>query len=232
MFELLVSFIWWQFFSAFVVSAGMHRYFSHRAFKAPVWYEYVVLFLGPLTGSGSILGWVGVHRLHHRYADTEKDPHSPHIVGNWKVLTSTFKVPLIPRRIIADLLRNPRVMFFHKHHQKIRVLTIVFSFIFLPLPWFLIFICAPLVYGYLGFGLLNIVCHRVPFEVRNSWLVNLLAAGDGWHANHHKRPASPMIGEKWWQWDTGYWAIRSIRQKERRTSHTIKYSDAKASSRD
>ncbi|MEO0335157.1 MAG: acyl-CoA desaturase [Pseudomonadota bacterium] len=212
MLELIVSFLWWQFLSAFAVSAGIHRYFSHRAFQAPVWYEYAVLILGPLSGSGSVLGWAGVHRMHHKYSDTDRDPHSPHRVGNWRVLTSTFKVPPIPPRLIADLLRNRRVVFFHRHHRKIRLGTFLLGLVLLPFPWFLVFICSPVVYGYLGFGLLNIICHKVPFEVKNSWLVNLFTGGDGWHANHHKRPSSPRIGEQWWQWDFGYlfiWAVKS-----------------------
>ena len=55
--------------SSIVVSAGYHRYFAHRAFKAGVWYEYLVLILGPLSGAGHVLGWVGVHRLHHNHSD-------------------------------------------------------------------------------------------------------------------------------------------------------------------
>ena len=34
-----------------------------------------------LAGRGSPLGWVYIHRLHHRHADTENDPHGPETIG-------------------------------------------------------------------------------------------------------------------------------------------------------
>ena len=207
---LLYSFIWWQILSIVVVSSGYHRYFAHRAFKAPIWYEYLVLTLGTLTGSGPILGWVGVHRLHHNHSDTEKDPHSPKYQSILRVLTSTFKVPPIHHRHVIDMLKNPRVMWFYKYHLEIRMSTLTLSALFLPFEWYLILIISPIIYGYLGFGLLNTLCH-LGEGVRNSAFVNIFAAGDGWHKNHHERPRDWQIGKKWWQWDPGALFIRMIK---------------------
>ena len=58
------------------ISLGYHRYFSHREFKATAWLEIIMLYCGLLCGGRSLLGWAGVHRMHHIYADTENDPHS------------------------------------------------------------------------------------------------------------------------------------------------------------
>lgn len=207
---LIYSFIWWLFLSSAVISAGYHRYFSHRSFKAPVWYEYLVLILGPLSGSGSALGWVGVHRMHHNYSDTEKDPHSPKHQPIWRVLTSTFKVPAIRPRHITDLLKNKRVLWFHRHHKKIRLLTL-FGGLLLPFEWYIILIVSPMIYGYLGYGLLNTLCHRHE-QVSNSWIANILTGGEGWHANHHDQPRDWRIGKKWWEWDPAAWFIRLIQK--------------------
>lgn len=208
---LIYSFIWWFFLSSVVISAGYHRYFSHRSFKAPVWYEYLVLALGPLSGSGSVLGWVGVHRMHHNHSDTEKDPHSPKYQPVWRVLTSTFKVPAIRPRHVTDLLKNKRVMWFHKHHRDIRFCTFLFGVTVLPFQWFLVLMIAPMVYGYIGFGLLNTLCHRHE-NVSNSWIANILTGGEGWHANHHKNPMDWRIGKKWYQWDPAAWFIYLIKK--------------------
>lgn len=208
---IAISYVWWIFLSSIIISAGYHRYFSHRAFSAPIWYEYAVLILGPLSGAGHVLGWVGVHRLHHNHSDTEKDPHSPKYQPVWRILTSTFKVPPIKHRHVVDLLKNPRVMWFYKNHKIIRTLTIVVSLILLPFEWWIVFIVSPVIYGYLGFGLLNTVCHSGK-NVRNSAFVNMLTGGEGWHANHHKTPRDWQIGKKWYEWDPGAWFIRLIKE--------------------
>lgn len=204
------SFIWWTFLSSVVISAGYHRYFSHRSFEVGAWYEYLVLLLGPLSGSGSLLGWVGVHRMHHNHSDTELDPHSPKHQPVWKVLTSTFKVPAIRPRHVKDLLRNKRVMWFHHCHKEIRLLTFVLG-MFLPFEWFMILIVSPMIYGYVGFGLLNTLCHRHE-NVSNSWIANILTGGEGWHANHHEEPRNWRIGKKWYQWDPAAWFIQLIKK--------------------
>tara|TARA_Y100000385_G_scaffold287284_1_gene351225 strand:+ start:1052 stop:1687 length:636 start_codon:yes stop_codon:yes gene_type:complete len=211
MFEIILySFLWWQFLAAFVVSAGYHRYFAHRAFKVGVWYEYVVLVLGPLSGAGHVLGWVGVHRLHHNHSDTDRDPHSPKFQPVWRVLTSTFHVPAIKRRHVKDILKNKRVVWFYKKHKIIRICTLLGSFA-LPVEIAFIFIWSPILWGYLGYGLLNTLCHTGP-KVRNSAFVNLLVGGEGWHANHHKKPRAWQIGWKWYEWDSGAWFIRLIKR--------------------
>jgi stearoyl-CoA desaturase (delta-9 desaturase) len=209
----LYSFLWWQILSITVISTGYHRYFSHRAFKAPIWYEYYVLFLGSLSGSGPLLGWAGVHRLHHNHEDTELDPHSPKYKGLWAVFTSTFDVPAIKHRTVKDLLRNPRVMMFYKYHKYIRIATIVLGLILLPFEWFLILIISPMIYARIGFGLINAFCHDINGGgAKNSHLVNIIAGGDGFHKNHHENPRDWKIGKKWNELDPGAWFISLIRK--------------------
>jgi fatty-acid desaturase len=207
---IIVSFLWWQFIAAFAVSAGLHRFYSHAAFRAPIWYEYLVLFLAPFSGSGSVLGWVGIHRMHHKFYDTDKDPHSPKHVGIFRVLTSSFKVPPIPVNYVRDLIRNKRVVWFHRHHLRIRIITMTSAYILVPFPYFIAFFVLPLIYGYAGFGLLNGICH-IKGSPQNSIVANILAGGEGWHHNHHKNPMSWKIGQKWWQIDTGALLIRLIK---------------------
>ena len=181
---VILSFIWWQILSVTVVSSGYHRYFAHRAFNASKWYEYYVLFLGTLTASGPLLGWVGVHRLHHNHTDTENDPHSPRHQGVIPVLTSTFKVKAIKHRVIKDLLRNRRVMWYHRNHMVIRICTAVGAFVLLSFPMFLVLFVSPMIYAYIGFGTINAFAHR-DGKIFNSHWLNILSAGEGYHRNHH-----------------------------------------------
>jgi len=42
---------------------------------------------------------------------------------------------------------------------------------------------------------------------RNNWLVGLIAAGEGWHNNHHHDQASASNQHRWWQIDPTYYHI-------------------------
>lgn len=60
------------------VEVGLHRYFSHRAFKTTKMMKVLLAILGSMAAQGRILYWVSSHRRHHLYSDTADDPHSPH----------------------------------------------------------------------------------------------------------------------------------------------------------
>lgn len=205
-----VSFLWWYFLNATVITSGYHRYFAHNSFKAPVWYEYMVLYFGAMCGLGHLIGWAGVHRMHHRYSDTEDDPHSPAHVGYWKIITSSYRVKSLPRRHIKDLLRNKRVMWFYRYHKHIRAATLIIPLLISPKFWFF-FIIMPVIWAHIANGTLNMICHWKG-NISNSWIVNFLIPGEGWHANHHKDTANWRIGREWWQWDPGSWWIKLIKQ--------------------
>ena len=65
-------------------SAGLHRYFGHKAFKTGTLRHWFLALVTTLCTQGSIALWVVYHRAHHVYADTEHDPISPSFVGFWK----------------------------------------------------------------------------------------------------------------------------------------------------
>jgi stearoyl-CoA desaturase (delta-9 desaturase) len=67
----------------FGVTAGYHRYFSHRAYKTTRWFQFLLAILGNSTAQLGPLWWAAHHRHHHRYADTEQDIHSPIVHGFW-----------------------------------------------------------------------------------------------------------------------------------------------------
>lgn len=58
-----------------------HRLLTHRTFKCSKWLEYLMTFITTFSFTGSSITWIAIHRKHHRYADTEKDPHSPDHLG-------------------------------------------------------------------------------------------------------------------------------------------------------
>jgi fatty-acid desaturase len=53
--------------------------------------------------------------------------------------------------------------------------------------------------------------HDTGENSRNNWLVALLAAGEGWHNNHHADPAACSVQQRWWEFDLTYWEIRAFK---------------------
>ncbi|GJV77245.1 fatty acid desaturase, type 1 protein [Tanacetum coccineum] len=59
------------------VTIGYHRLLTHKSSKIPKWLEYIIVYCGAQSGEGEPMYWVSVHKNHHKYVDTEKDPHTP-----------------------------------------------------------------------------------------------------------------------------------------------------------
>jgi stearoyl-CoA desaturase (delta-9 desaturase) len=65
--------------------------------------------------------------------------------------------------------------------------------------------------------MVNSVCHLWGYRnysttdrSRNNWLVAILTLGEGWHNNHHANPRNVRHGQKWWEIDPTYLAIRVL----------------------
>ena len=70
-----VTFFFYWLTAGIGITLGFHRLVSHRSFETPKWLEYILVFCGTLACQGGPMDWVGLHRMHHKYSDTEPDPH-------------------------------------------------------------------------------------------------------------------------------------------------------------
>ena len=61
----------------FFVTAGYHRYFSHRSYRLSRPAQLVIALGGVTAAQKGPLWWASHHRRHHRHADTPRDVHSP-----------------------------------------------------------------------------------------------------------------------------------------------------------
>ena len=68
-------------------SIGYHKLFAHRSFVARPWFVYLSTFVGTICFFGDPLTYATIHRIHHKYSDTDKDPHSP-IHGRFRAYMS------------------------------------------------------------------------------------------------------------------------------------------------
>ena len=101
------------------LALGLHRYFTHHAFKTSAAGEILLSLLGTWSLQGSIVSWVSDHRRHHRFADQQYDPHSPYandqgLINNriaglfhahigWKFTSAVSE----ENRYVPELLKNP-----------------------------------------------------------------------------------------------------------------------------
>lgn len=212
-----VSALVWMFIGTIGISLGFHRYLSHRSFTTYPWFEALMIYTGCLACGGTPLGWAGTHRLHHAHVDTEKDPHSPKIIGFWRSYFHIWDKFHIPPRLLRDLLRNKHVKFCQRHYFKMLIAWA--SLLCLIDPLVMVFgFCIPGVLAFHAYGHVNAVAHTFGSRdydskdetSRNNWWVSVIACFEGWHNNHHMFPNKYRLGIKKHQYDLGAWMLETF----------------------
>jgi stearoyl-CoA desaturase (delta-9 desaturase) len=94
------------------ITAGYHRLYAHRSYRAHPAYEWAVLIGSTLALQMSARKWAHDHRLHHAYVDSDADPYSikkgfwyAHV--GWLFSNSNEVQP----KYVRDLDKNSRVVF-------------------------------------------------------------------------------------------------------------------------
>ena len=199
----------WLFLQTFGIGLGLHRYFAHKSFITGKYRAWFLLFVSCITGMGSPISWAGTHRLHHKYADTDKDPHCPRHKGIWYILFGFYNKEIkIPYSLIKDLLKSPALVFFHKNYFKALFLWALLLFIVGGWKAFVFVFCLPVVFMYWATSAGIVLNHTLGYrnfetddKSVNSPLLSLYTLGDGWHNNHHANPDNYNHRYKWWEWD-------------------------------
>jgi stearoyl-CoA desaturase (delta-9 desaturase) len=204
-----------------IVTAGYHRYFSHRAFKTSRTFQLLLAVAAESAGQGGVLWWASHHRWHHRTADTAHDVHSPGRHGFWYahvgwLLANDWRTDLTQ---VSDLAKYPELRLLN------RVSAHVLCTAALALAFLLVGGGPALVWGYMvstvllwhGSFAINSLAHLYgnrPYDTsdgsRNNWLLALLTSGEGWHNNHHRYPSAANQGFHWWQIDVTFLCLRVL----------------------
>ncbi|KAI3773412.1 hypothetical protein L1987_47939 [Smallanthus sonchifolius] len=209
-------------FGLFGITLSYHRNLAHRSFKLPKWLEYTFAYIGVLSMQRDPIFWVSMHRYHHQYVDSEKDPHSP-IFGFWFshmgwLFDSGYILEKYQERKNVEDLKNQVFYRFIKRSYPLH--TIAFAALvyatggFSYLVWV---VGVAATSGYHVTFLVNSACHIWGSQVwntgdlsKNNWWVALLTFGEGWHNNHHAFEYSARHGLYWWQIDVGWYMIRFL----------------------
>ena len=59
-----------------LMSVGLHRFFSQKAFETSRIVQFFLGIFACLAFQGDPLWWAIMHNRHHKHCDSEKDPHS------------------------------------------------------------------------------------------------------------------------------------------------------------
>lgn len=180
--------------TALVTEIYAHRYLAHRAFRIDPRLDSVLnTYFRVIVGTDPET-WAGVHRLHHRYADTPQDPHSPVLRRPLSVLAgSAVLFAKAKGRVPRDRPKGGRIM-------VIRVAVVAF-YVLLFGPGQVLLMFAVHLVGYLGImGMVNTVGHlygKKPYPDVSGYDIGWLAIpllGHGYHNTHHAYPAAPRTG--------------------------------------
>jgi stearoyl-CoA desaturase (delta-9 desaturase) len=205
------------------VGLGYHRLLTHRSFTAPKWLEYFLTMLGTMSMQDSPDKWVATHRLHHRFTETEDDPHSTSVSLLWAQTgwivwgKAQDHNEETLQRYVPDL-KNDRIHELIARFWYVPVLlTAVGSFAIGG--WSMVVWCvfARIVVGWHTTWFVNSLSHsygKRAFDTdddsTNNWFVALITFGEGWHNNHHAHPTSARHGLKWYQFDMNWLTLRFI----------------------
>jgi stearoyl-CoA desaturase (Delta-9 desaturase) len=209
--------------ATFATSIYLHRALAHRSLSLHPLLEFLFrTALWLITGQDR-RQWVAVHRKHHTFTDREGDPHSPQLLGFWKVQLGNVyyyireaRNPLTVAKFAPEIDRDwweRRVFAWGWTGLGLGTLLVG-----LTIGWWqgvvamlghallFVFVTGPLING-LGHwtGAQN-------FEntAYNSRVLAWLTGGESLHNNHHAHPRSPKFSLRRSELDPSWLAIRML----------------------
>lgn len=205
------------FLRMFGITAGYHRYFSHRAYKTSRWFQFVLGWLGCSALQKGPLWWASHHRDHHKFSDTYQDPHSPHRTTFWWshvgwIISDEHND--YDAGNIQDFAKYPEIRWMNTNYWVPGISIAVACYLWMGISGLMwgFFVSTVLVYHCTFF--INSLCHlmggrryETTDDSRNSLILALLTMGEGWHNNHHHYQSSANQGFYWWEVDFSYYIL-------------------------
>lgn len=204
----------------FGITAGYHRYFSHRSYRTSRVGQFLLAFLAQSSAQRGVLWWAAKHRHHHRHSDTELDVHSPRQHGFWYAhLGWIFR-----RRhnetdldAVADLAKYPELRWLDRHQYLPATLLAVAAWLLAGWPGLVVGFFWSTVLLYHGTFMINSLAHVrgtqryiTGDDSRNNWWLAVVTLGEGWHNNHHAYQRATRQGFRWWEYDPTYYALKLL----------------------
>ena len=131
----LLVFVILAYFLGFTTTVFMHRAWTHRSWIPNKYLNCIALLIYSIGCTTKSVIWCSVHRKHHRFSDTEQDPHSPYYKGKLHVMFNMYKMNW-PNDLeyAKDLLNDPLHAWFYIHYWTIN-LVLWFGLLIINVNW-------------------------------------------------------------------------------------------------
>lgn len=223
---ILIFLVLHWYLSLFAQTFFHHRYGAHKMFTMnPFWEKFFFVFTWFTQGSSYLnpRAYAIMHRMHHAYSDTEKDPHSP------LFFRDAFQMIWHTKDYYAALVHNtvqpePR---FDKNipswpaMEKIAESNIsrylfaagyILFYVFFATQWWMwLFLPLHFFMGPIQGAIVNWAGHKYGYtnyhdgdHSKNTLFLDLFLLGELFQNNHHHFAARPNFATRWWEFDPVY----------------------------
>ena len=204
----------------FGVTAGYHRYFSHKSYRTSRVFQFLLACLAQSTWQRGAIWWAAKHRHHHKHSDTPDDVHSPRHRGfiyshlGWIFTAQHDKTDF---DAVPDLTRYPELVWLERNDKIPGLALAIAAWAIGGWPGLVVGFFWSTVLTYHGTFMINSLAHVhgkqryvTGDDSRNNWWLAVITLGEGWHNNHHAYMASTRQGFRWWEFDPTYYALRAL----------------------
>ena len=202
------------------ITAGFHRYFSHRSYKTSRVMQFLLAFIGQSSAQRGVIWWAAIHRHHHLHSDTEEDIHSPRHMGFFHSHVGWIFRPMRANADYSttpDLTRFPELVWLDRFHLVPAIALAVGCFLLGGWEMLVVGFFWSTVVLYHCVFFINSMAHVVGSQryltgddSRNNWWLALITLGEGWHNNHHHYQSATAQGWRWYEIDISYYVLKAM----------------------
>jgi fatty-acid desaturase len=207
-------------------SVGLHRGIIHRTYQAHPSVIGGFAYLSMLTGLGGPLTWAKFHAVRDYWQNhPECPPYFSYRNGIVRDFFWNLHCSFVPAddramdRLPPDLMTNRWLQFLEKTWPLHIAAFAGVVFFLAGADGVVVLVCTRIAVATLGHWFIGYAAHvwghrryelNAPESGTNVWLLGVVAFGEGFHNNHHAFPGSAKFGQRWYEFDTGYYALRAL----------------------
>lgn len=201
------------------VTIYLHRGVTHRGLEFHPALSHFMRFWLWLTTGMVTKQWVAIHRKHHRFIDTDGDPHSPKLFGIKNIVFRGvyyyYQAAKDARMVVEYGAGTPNDWVerkvYTKHHFLGVLLMLSINVLLFGWIGILIWLAQIVWIPFWAAGVINGLGHWWGYSntdnkdsSRNILPFGIWIGGEELHNNHHAEPANPRLSRKWWEIDIGW----------------------------